>query len=231
MGENASGTPVGGGRPAPSRSSFFEKILKDKRLLMIAGVGAVAGLAVFITRGGSPAAEDTPGYGVQTDGVAPYDSTSADIASQLGQYQTGLQIALGEYSREQQQQLADYGDQLTESLAELKTPVTDPAVTPSTPITSPETPSVISSIMPVTVKKSTILPSGAGWFATGSKSYTADSIARRYQISVDMLKALNPNLHITSPSSKIGKNLPVKVRSNAAPWSLADYRRFNKIGK
>ena len=56
----------------------------------------------------------------------------------------------------------------------------------------------------VTVPTTTLLPAGYGWFATGSSTYTADSIARRYGISLDALKEMNPSLKITSASTVIG---------------------------
>jgi LysM repeat protein len=83
----------------------------------------------------------------------------------------------------------------------------------------------------VTVPATTVslLPAGYGWFATAGNTYTADSIARRYGISVDTLARLNPGLNIRAGSTVIGKNLPVKVRSNAAPWDLTAYRQVNHI--
>lgn len=197
------GTPVPGGTKPPGAGSIIDKLKKNK-IVLFAGVGALAGVVVLLAKSGKASTEDATGAGLQTNdsGIAAYDSTSADVAAQLGQYQTGLQTALGEYGQVQKDQLADYGEQLTESLAGL---------TKGQPTAS-----------------TGLLPAGAGWFATGSKQYTAQSIANRYKISVESLKTLNPGLKITSGSTKIGKNLPVKVRSNAAPWNLEAYRRFNK---
>ncbi len=71
------------------------------------------------------------------------------------------------------------------------------------------------------------LPPGYGWFATGRTRYTAASVARRYGLGVAGLAALNPGLRITRGSQVLPLNTPVKVRSNAGPWSLAAYLRLH----
>lgn len=102
-----------------------------------------------------------------------------------------------------------------------------PVTTPAVPAAGTATPAQPAST--VTVPTTTTLPAGYGWFATGGSTYTADSIARRFGISLQTLQKLNPSYNIKSGTTVIGKNLPVRVRSNAAPWDLAAYRKVNNI--
>jgi hypothetical protein len=175
--------------------------LKDPKAQ--AGIGAVAVLALFVLWRRSRSASSASSSGATTTvptgsagAGSPYDSTSTDIANQLGQYQTGLQTALGQSNATQQAALDAYQKQLTTDLAGLT------SGTPKTPT-------------------STTLAPGYGWFATGGTSYTPASIANRYGITTDALLSLNPTL---VGKTTVPKNTPVKVRNNAGPWSLAAYR-------
>ena len=67
------------------------------------------------------------------------------------------------------------------------------------------------------------LPPGYGWFDTASSSYTADSIARRFGISVASLASYN-GWSGTTGSTKIPPNTHVKVRSDAGPFNAAAYK-------
>ena len=67
------------------------------------------------------------------------------------------------------------------------------------------------------------LPPGYGWFDTASSSYTADSIARRFGISVATLASYN-GWSGTTASTKIPPNTHVKVRSDAGPFDAAAYK-------
>jgi len=164
----------------------FQELLKDKRTWAVVGVGGVAGLVILLKGKGAPgqasgsSASDAAGYGVQTGGSVggAYDSTSADVANQLGQYQTGLQTALGQYSADQAAQLSGYQQTLTDSLKGLT------AGQPSTP-----TVSVVKN-----------------WKA--GTTYTADSVARRFGITVDQLQAANPGHNV---KSGILKNVTINV--------------------
>ena len=71
------------------------------------------------------------------------------------------------------------------------------------------------------------LPAGYGWFDTGIETYTLDSIARRFGVSDATLIGMNPSLSGKSASSVIGKSTVLKVRSNAAPFNLAAYKKVN----
>jgi LysM repeat protein len=161
-----------------------KEIVKDKRVWAVAGVGGVAGLVILMkgkSSGSGSTASDAAGYGVQTGGSVggSYDSTSSDVANQLGQYQTGLQTALGQYSQAQQDQLNAYQKSLTDSLAGLKG--------------SPSAPNIVTA---------------KSWKA-GTK-YTADSVARRFGITVDQLQAANPGSNIKAGILKgVTINVPV----------------------
>jgi len=101
---------------------------------------------------------------------------------------------------------------------------------PTTPKTTPGTGSIgkapvgkapVATTKPAGTQR---LAPGYGWFATGSKTYTTDVIAKRYGITAAQLLALNPSL---KGKTTVAKNTPVKVRSNAAAWDLAAYRKVN----
>jgi len=205
------GAPVPGGRTSAPPSSSLKGLMKDKRAWAVVGVGGVAGLVVLMKRGGSgsTSAESAAGSGIQNDGSgAFYDSTSSDVANQLGQYQTGLQTALGQYSASQQEQLNAFQKSLTDSLAGTK----------GTSTTGTSGASTAKSLAP-----------GYGWFATGSnKNVTLAQLASKYGTSVDALKKLNPSYTSYGANTKLPVNKPIKVRSNASAWNLAAYRKVNK---
>jgi LysM repeat protein len=167
----------------------MQEILKDKRVWAVAGVGGIAGLVILFKNKGAGTTDSTSaaGQGIQTGttGTGTYDSTSSDVANQLGQYQTGLQTALGQYSADQTAALKAYQDQLTGSLS---------GMTSGTP-----TIKTVTSLVPVPVKT---------WKA--SSKYSADSVARRFGISIDQLQAANPGQNVKAGILKnVSINVPV----------------------
>jgi hypothetical protein len=158
-----------------------QELLKDKRVWAVAGVGGVAGL-VILMKGKSAGGTNTSaaGQGVQTPQVAGYDSTSSDVANQLGQYQTGLQTLLGQYGASQQAQLDAYQKSLTGSLSGLTSG-------------QPTAPSVIQ------VK---------AW--KSGNNYTADSVARRFGTTIQALTNANPGNNVSNGIAKnVTINVPV----------------------
>lgn len=166
-----------------------QELLKDKRVWAVAGVGGVAGLVILMKgkSAGSGSTASAAGQGIQTAGsTGTYDSTSSDVANQLGQYQTGLQTALGQQSADQAAALSSYQKQLTDSLAGMT------SGTPKTP-----------TVIPVKTWKA------------GSK-YTADSVARRFGITVDQLQAANPGNNVKAGILKgVSINVPVSSANSS----------------
>lgn len=172
-----------------------QAILKDKRVWAVAGVGGVAGLVILLKGKGNATgqASDAAGYGVQTSTGSTggyYDSTSADIANQLGQYQTGIQTALGQYSADQNAALSAYQTQLTDSLSGLTTGQ------PSTPTTN------------------TVLQYTKSW-KSGS-TYTLDSVARRFGVTTQALIDANAGRNVKSGIAKGATiNIPITSTNSA----------------
>jgi hypothetical protein len=210
--------------------------LKSKKALAGVGAAGLLGAFVLLKNGGSGASAGGTGSGATvptsaSGSVGAYDSTSADIANQLGQYQTGLQTALGQYGAEQQATLGQYGDAQRVSIGEMEKAQTDALkkyqdelTTGLSGLTSGTGQSGTTTGSPSTSGPGLLAP-GYGWFATGGKQYTVADVAKRYNISVANLVALNPSL---KGKSTVAVNTPVKVRSNAAAWNLAAYRKVNK---
>ena len=170
-------------------------MFKDKRFLTVVGIGGAAGLFIYMKNkvSGTSTSTSAAGQGIQTStgATGTYDSTSSDVANQLGQYQTGLQTALGQYSADQAAQLSAYQTQLTNSLAGL---------TAGQPTS--------------TTALSTIKPWKAG------NTYTADSVARRFGVTIDQLQAANPGSNI---KPGILKNVTINV-----PFTATNACQFGK---
>jgi LysM repeat protein len=170
-----------------------QEILKNKTVWVVGGVGGVAGLVILMkNKGSGTGSASAAGQGIQTGstGTGVYDSTSSDVANQLGQYQTGLQTALGQYSSDQAAALKAYQDQLTGSLA---------GMTSGTP------------------KAPTVIPVKT-WKA--GSTYSADSVARRFGITIDQLQAANPGNNI---KAGILKNVAINV-----PLTSTNTSQFQK---
>ena len=75
------------------------------------------------------------------------------------------------------------------------------------------------------------LPAGYGWFDTGGDTYTATSIANRYNLTLTQLQSYNPGMTIGAGSQIIGKDTPVQVRGNAAPVNQSAYQTVNQSFK
>lgn len=199
--------------------------------------------------GGSGQSEDghagtgsPTGYGQPSDALPVLDNagwvrSATDYLTGIGYDSTTVAAALGRYLAGQ----ATEADRsiITTALGSLGTPpqgsygwpVITPAPTPTqsgggtTPAPSGGggTTPAPSGSGGTTTK---LLAPGYGWFATGGTTYTVDSIARRYDLTKDQLLALNPSL---KGKSTVPLNSPVKVRSNAAAWDLAAYRKVNHL--
>lgn len=195
FGQPIPATPAGSGAPRKSVGGRLRGLVKDRRLLAVAAIGAALGAGGLIRKraaeggpvnrnaGGSTLSTYTPG------GIGSYDSTATDAYNNI---QAGLENGL-----------QGVQDQITKIEDQLQNMKPEPKTAPS------------------------MLSPGYGWFATDKKTYSADAIASTYGISLDALSKMNPALKITSGSSIITRNTPVKVRSNAARWNLAAYRRVN----
>jgi len=180
----------------------LKALVKDKKVLAVAGAGAALGaFSLYKKRSGAAggtasnsAATTTSGTGYTPGSLGSYDSSATDAYNNI---QTSVDNQLGTF----QNQLTQIQDQLSK----VSTPVATGGTTSNT---------------------STSLAPGYGWFATGGKTYTVDSIAKRYGITSQALVSLNPSLQ---GKSVVPINTPVKVRNNAAPWSLSAYRSVNHL--
>lgn len=173
-------------------------LVKDKRVLWVGGIGGLIGLGVLwskrgtSSRSGAAAGTDAAasGYAGIPSGTGYFDSTSADIASQLGNF-----------SVDQQAALKDFGDQLTSTLEALQNVPTAPTTTTTT---TPTTPAKSNTPTGTTAVKKSATP--AAQYVTVAKyttknapwNSTLSGIAKRYGTTVANLvklnKIKNPNL-------------------------------------
>lgn len=174
-------------------------LTKDKRLMAGVAVAGAVGLFVFLRRGGT----DTGGSGSGSDeeggtsvgsGVGylgGYDSTSADIAGQLGQYGAGLQVQLDEFAGTLQDALEKMtGDGTT------TTPTTPSPATTDDQTTKPKPASTNKQYATVAKWRKTNTP----WNSTLS------GIAKHYKTSVSKLLKMNPgikNPDVIYPGQKV----------------------------
>jgi len=177
----------------------LQSITKDKRLLAGVGVAAAVGLFVFLRKGG---AAGVAGSGSDEEGgtsvgsgvgyLGGYDSVSADIAAQLGQYGAGTQAQLDEFAGTLQDALEKMtGDGTT------TTPTTPPPADTKDQ-TDKTDPKKTTTKKYVTVGK--WKKSGAPWNSTLS------GIAKKYNTSVAKLLKLNPgikNKNVIYPGQKV----------------------------
>ncbi len=180
-------------------------IVKDKRVLWVGGIGGLIGLGVLWSKRGagssSGAAAGTDaaqsGYAGIPSGTGYFDSTSADIASQLGNF-----------SVDQQDALQAFGDQLTSTLEALQTVPTAPSTTTTT---TPTAPATLAKVNPAPVRK-TFKPTtqyvSVAKYTTKSPPWnsTLSGIAKHYGTSVANLLKLNPqvkNKNVIYAGSKI----------------------------
>lgn len=176
----------------------LQSITKDKRLLAGVGVAAAVGLFVFLRKGG---AAGVAGSGTDEEGgtsvgsgvgyLGGYDSVSADIAAQLGQYGAGTQAQLDEFAGTLQDALEKMtGDGTT--------------TTPTTPPPA-DTKDQTDKTKPGTTKKQYVTV--AKWRKSGTPwNSTLGGIAKRYKTSVSKLLKLNPgikNPDVIYPGQKV----------------------------
>lgn len=208
----------------------LRSLVRDKRLVAVAGVGVLAGAFVLLRgrgAGGGSSSTSLPGgtpvgSGVGTS-LGTADTLSSDVAS-----------TLSAFSADQQATMTAFADSITDQLDLISTRQ------PATPATSAASTSgtVSSKLSGATVSggKATTaaaapartLAPGYGWFATGSKTVTLGEGAKKYGTTTAALQSMNSKLKGLSATSALPKNTPVKVRSNAGAWDLAAYRKVNK---
>jgi len=167
--------------------------LRDPKAKWILGGAAVVGLVVALRGrgggGGTGTGTDVAGTPVVSGGgVGAYDSTSADIANQLGQFGVSQQTVL-----------AEYGRSLTEALDALKqvqpkTPAPQPAKTP--PATQPAAPKP-------TAKKPAPRYAVVG---SGNLHSTVGKIMAKYGLTLGAFRTLNPGID----KGKAGRNFALK---------------------
>lgn len=202
-------------KPAPpAQGGGMPAWAKDKKTVGIMAAAAV-GLVVLLRGGGGGGGLG----GEKTDPeaeIAAYNSTSADIANQLGQYGNSITNSLSEYDQRQRDAIAKWEETLNSKLDGITNRV------PGSP-TAPAKPGAI----PVKWRQPVggLLQPGYGWFATSNKrTWTTAQVARKAGISEWALLQINPGMK----RGVIRQNTPVRIRNNAAPWNLAAYRRVNR---
>lgn len=175
-------------------------ITRDKRLMAGAGIAAVVGLVVFLRKGGAAGAT---GSGADEEGgtsvgsgvgyLGGYDSVSADIAAQLGQYGAGTQAQLDEFAGTLQDALEKMTGDPT------KPPTSDPPPA--------DTKDQTEKTDPKKKKTAKQYVTAAKWKKSGAPwNSTLSGIARRYNTSVAKLMKLNPGIkdkNVIYPGQKI----------------------------
>jgi LysM repeat protein len=185
----------------------WRDILRDKRLLAGVGVAAAVGLVVFLRRGGGGVVDGGDaeiGTGTATSSgvgyLGGYDSVSADVASQLGQYGAGLQSQLDEFA-------GTLNDAL-EAMADAQNPATPTPTQPSTPAT-PASPAAKKKAAAAKAKGATTKQYVTVKRWTKGKTpwqSTLSGIASHYKTTVTQLLRLNPgikNKNLIYPGQKI----------------------------
>lgn len=165
----------------------WRQLLRNKKAVAGLAAAGVLGLVVALRRnsgGGVDGDVPATSAGTGSGGVGSYDSTSTDVANQLGQFTNSVQ-----------NQLDQFQGQLEDALDALEN------VTPKTPGPSkppgggkkplPVPPGKPRPTKPPTKKKP---PAKKGRFYTIRKGDTLGEIADEKNISMRRLKALNPKL-------------------------------------
>lgn len=164
----------------------WRQLLRNKKAVAGLAAAGVLGLIVALRRpGGGGGDGDVPSTsaGTGSGGVGTYDSTSTDVANQLGQFTNSVQNQLDQFSG----QLEDALDAL-----ENVTPKTPgPTKPPGTKKPLPVPPGKPRPTKPPTKKKP---PAKKGGFYTVRKGDTLSEISQEKKVSMRRLKALNPKL-------------------------------------
>lgn len=209
-------------------------LLRDKRMLAVVAAGGLLGAVALIRKGAGGQASDAAatttqgtGYSVgalgtySDGGIGAYNNLQTSMDNRLGQFQDQLSLV-----QEQLEGLRPAGTSSSGTAGTTPTATSTKPATPTGTTGSIGKPAVgkaapVATAKPAATQK---LAPGYGWFATGGQTYTVDAIAKRYNITTAQMLTLNPAL---KGKKTVAKNTPVKVRSNAAAWDLAAYRKVN----
>ncbi len=164
----------------------WRQLLRNKKAVAGLAAAGVLGLVVALRRnsGGDGEDGDVPAKsaGTGSGGVGTYDSTSTDVANQLGQFTNSVQNQLDNFSG----QLEDALDALENVTPKTPGPTKPPGSKKPLPVLPPRP-------KPKPPKKKQP-PAKKGRFYTIRKGDTLGEIADEKNISMRRLKALNPKL-------------------------------------
>jgi hypothetical protein len=170
------------------------QLAKDKRLQIVAGAGALAGVVVLVRK--------KSGGGADTGGT----SSTTGSAGSLGTYDSSGIDAYQNLNNELNAGIQAYSDQLTDIQKQLAALTPKPSTSGGGTHTPPPHP---------TPKPSKNTAKNWGWFTSKSNRNTPAIIAKKYGISLSEFYAWNPQY---KGKKFVPAGAHVKVRAKAGPY-------------